>query len=171
MPDWPPGHMSFSAQGPSRRGCLIGSLAPQALQRDRKWGLPGAERHEMIHGAVTSARTLFFGRKAAAQRCGLAAVALLAAGTAQPAAALIINPVFDSSITSLANAGTIEAAFNTVAHDFASQFTSNAQINVQVSCGSVGGQPLATNAVAASISSLYGYYTCGRVKSWLTTHS
>jgi hypothetical protein len=87
----------------------------------------------------------------------LAAVALLAANTVQPAAALVINPVVDSSITSLANAGTIEAAFNTVAHDFASQFTSSAQINVNVSWGSVGGQPLPTGTVGASSSSLYGY--------------
>src|SRR4051794_11051407 len=125
----------------------------------------------MIHSAVTSARTSFFGCKAAAQRCGLAAVALLVASMAQPAAALIINPVFDSSITSLANAGTIEAAFNTVAQDFASQFTSSAQINVNVSWGSVGGQPLPTGTVGASIASLYGYFTYDQVKSRLTSAS
>jgi hypothetical protein len=125
----------------------------------------------MINSAARSAHTLFFGRKAAAQRCGLAAVALLAANTVQPAAALVINPVVDSSITSLANAGTIEAAFNTVAQDFASQFTSSAQINVQVSWGSVGGQPLASNAVAASIQRIYGYFTYDQVKSRLTSAS
>ena len=94
----------------------------------------------MSDSVSTRARTLFSSRKAAAQRCGFAAVALLAASMAQPAAALVINPSFDNSITSLANAGTIKAAFNTVAQDFASQFTANAQINVRVSWGSVGGQ-------------------------------
>src|SRR3954453_17793928 len=95
-------------------------------------------------------RALFFG-KTAAQCCGFAAIALAAAGTAQPAAALVINPEFDSSITSLANAATIEAAFNTVAHDYASQFTSSAQINVQVSWGSVGGYALSSTAVGTSL--------------------
>ena len=89
--------------------------------------------------------------------------------TAQPAAALIIRPVFDISITSLANAGTIEFAFNTVAQDFAGQLTSNAQINVQISWGSVGGHTLSSGAVASTLSSLYGYYTYGQVKSWLTS--
>src|SRR5690242_5233639 len=77
--------------------------------------------------------------KGIAQRYGLAAVALLAASTVQPAAALVIQPSFDSSITSLANASAITAGFNTVARDIASQFTTNAQINVRVSWGSVGG--------------------------------
>jgi hypothetical protein len=153
---------------------LFGRFAsvPQTPQRGRKsQQLAGAERHEMINSTATSARTLFFSGKTAAQGCGFAAVALLAAGMAQPAAALVINPIFDGSITSLANAGTIEAAFNTVAHDFASQFTSTAQINVNVSWGSVGGQPLASNAVAASTQWIYGYYTYSQVKSWLTNAS
>ena len=88
---------------------------------------------------------------------------------AQPAAALVIKPSFDSSITSLANASTITAAFNTVAQDFASQFTANAQVNVRVSWGSVGGYSLPSNAVGASNTSLYGYFTYNQVKSFLTT--
>ncbi len=107
--------------------------------------------------------------KYVALRCGFAAVALLAASMAQPAAALVIKPSFDSSITSLANASTITAAFNTVAQDFASQFTANAQVNVRVSWGSVGGYSLPSNAVGASNTSLYGYFTYNQVKSFLTT--
>src|SRR3954452_14681329 len=57
--------------------------------------------------------------KCVALRCGFAAVALLAASMAQPAAALVIKPSFDSSITSLATASAITAAFNAVAQDFA----------------------------------------------------
>jgi hypothetical protein len=124
----------------------------------------------MTNGAATNARALFFS-KAAARRCGFAAVTLLAIGMARPSAALVIHPVFDSSITSLANASTIEAAFNTVAQDFTSQFANSAQINVRVSWGSVGGYALATNAVAASTQSLYGYYTYDQVKSLLTSAS
>ena len=123
----------------------------------------------MTGSAVTSVRALVFSGKAAARRRAFAIVALVAAGTAQPAAALVIRPVFDSSITSLANASTIQAAFNTVVQDFTSQFTSNAQINVQVSWGSVGGHALSSGAVASTLSSLYGYYTYGQVKSRLTS--
>src|SRR4051812_16179761 len=113
----------------------------------------------MIDSAVARAHTLPFGSRAAA-RCsglgrGLAAAALLAAGIAQPAAALVINPVFDSAITSRANASTIEAAFNTVVQDYTGQFTSNAQINVQVSWGSVGGQAMSSGAVGSTLSTLY----------------
>jgi hypothetical protein len=125
----------------------------------------------MFDSVATRARTLVSNSKTAAQCSSLAAVALIAGGIAQPAAALVINPVFDSSITSLANASTIETAFDTVAQDWASQFTGSAQINVKVSWGSVGGQALPSNAVGASISSLYGYYTYGQVKSYLTNAS
>src|SRR4051794_11427367 len=104
----------------------------------------------MFNSASTHARAPVFISKTAVQRSSLAATALLAASTVQPAVALTINPVFDSSIASRANASTIQTAFNTVAQDFARQFTSNAQINVQVSWGSVGGQKLPGNAVGAS---------------------
>jgi hypothetical protein len=123
----------------------------------------------MINSAVMGARAPFFSGKIAAESCGFAAVVLLATSTVQPAAALVINPVFDSSITSLTNARTIEAAFNAVVQDFASQFTNSAQVNVKVSWGSVGGQILPNNAVGASTSSLYGYYSYSTVKSLLTT--
>src|SRR4051795_6878660 len=125
----------------------------------------------MFGSISTRACALIANGKAAAQCFSLAGAALIAAGMAQPAAALLINPIFDSSITSLANARTIETAFNTVAQDWASQFTSSAQINVKVSLGSVGGQVLPSNAVGASSTSLYGYYTYGLVKSYLTNAS
>src|SRR3954447_1750071 len=125
----------------------------------------------MFGSISTRACALIANGKAAAQCSSLAGAALIAAGMAQPAAALVINPVFDSSITSLTNASTIETAFNTVAHDYASQFTNNAQINVKVSWGSVGGYALPSNAVGASVSSLYGYFTYSQVKSYLTSTS
>jgi hypothetical protein len=122
----------------------------------------------MANIAAKMTRALVCGG-AAAKCCGVAALALLAAGTAQPAAALVIHPVFDGSITSQANAAAIEAAFNTVAQDYSGQFANNAQINVQVSWGSVGGHALSNGAVASTLSSLYGYYNYGQVKSWLTS--
>jgi hypothetical protein len=125
----------------------------------------------MFDSASTRARAPFSSGKAVAQCFSLAGAALITAGMAQPAAALVINPIFDSSITSRANASTIQTAFNTVAQDWASQFINNAQINVKVSWGSVGGQVLPSNAVGASTSSLYGYYTYNQVKSYLTNAS
>src|SRR4051812_9096132 len=125
----------------------------------------------MFNDAATRARGHFSSRKTAVRRYGFAAVAAISLSTAQPAAALVINPIFDSSITSLANASTVQSAFNSVAQSFASQFDTNAQINVKVSWGSVGGQVLPSNAVGASTSSLYGYYTYSQVKSYLTSAS
>jgi hypothetical protein len=125
----------------------------------------------MFDSATARARASFCNSKTAAQYCGLAAAALVGIGIAQPAAALVINPAFDSSITSLANASKIETAFNTVAQNFVSQFESDAQINVRVSWGSVGGQALPSNAIGASTSSLYGYFTYSQVKSYLASAS
>jgi len=86
-------------------------------------------------------------------------------------ASFIINPIYDSSITSLSNASTVIGAFNTVASDFAKSFTSNVTINVGVSWGSVGGYALPSTAVGASTESLYGYFSYSQVKSYLTTAS
>lgn len=80
----------------------------------------------------------------------------------------MINPVYDSNITGLANASQVEAAFGTVAGDYASAFANPVTINVGVSWGSVGGTALPSNAVGASTSSLYGYFSYGQIKSYLT---
>lgn len=129
----------------------------------------------MIGSIVARARPLIFTSKfkskTVAQRCWVAAVAVLAVGISQPAAALVINPVFDGSITSLANASVVEDAFNSVAQNFSSQLDSDVQINVKVSWGSVGGQKLPGNAVGASTVALYGYFTYAQVKSFLTNAS
>ena len=98
----------------------------------------------------------------------LASVLTLAALSAAPAHALTITPIFDSSVTSLANASVIEAAFQTVANDYASSFVNPAKININVSWGSVAGQALPGNAVGASQSSLYGYYNYSQIRSLLS---
>lgn len=94
---------------------------------------------------------------------GLAAVS--------PGAAMTITPVYDSSVTGLANASVIESAFNAVAADYSSQFTNPVTINVAVSWGSVAGQALPSSAVGASSDSLYGYFSYAQVKNWLTASS
>ncbi|MGZ6049192.1 MAG: NF038122 family metalloprotease [Phenylobacterium sp.] len=108
----------------------------------------------------------------AARTCLLgAAVLTLGLSAAHSAGALTIVPTFDKSVTSLANASAIEAAFNTVAHDYDTAFSNAVTINVGVSWGSVAGQALPGGAVGASSDNLYGYFTYGQVKSFLTSGS
>ena len=98
-------------------------------------------------------------------------LATLAVAAAWPAEALTINPVFDSSITSLGvdAATTVENAFDTVARDYASVFANNnVTINIGVSWGSVDGYALPSNAVGASVDPLYGYFSYSAIKSYLS---
>ncbi len=99
-----------------------------------------------------------------------AVLGYIVSGLALPQAvtALTIKPIYDGSVTSLANASAVENAFNAVAADYSSQFSSPITINVAVSWGSVAGQALPSNAVGASSDSLYGYFSYGQVKNWLT---
>ncbi len=99
--------------------------------------------------------------------CALA----LSTACAAPVAAMTIVGRFDSSITSLANAATVEADFNAVARDYASSFSNPAAVNINVSWGSVAGQSLPSNAVGASVDSLYGYFTYAQVRSDLASFS
>jgi len=90
-------------------------------------------------------------------------------GLSGAARAVVIHPVYDSSITSLANASQVEAAFNAVAQDYSSSLAAPVTVNVGVSWGSVGGQSLPASAVGASINNLYGYFTYSQVKGFLST--
>ena len=83
----------------------------------------------------------------------------------------IINPIFDTSITSLSNASDVEQAFNRVTADYASQFSNPVTVNVLVSWGSVAGSSLPSNAVGASVDPLYGYFSYAQVKNALTSFS
>ncbi|MBV9118717.1 MAG: NF038122 family metalloprotease [Acetobacteraceae bacterium] len=94
--------------------------------------------------------------------------AVMALCIARPAVAITINPIYDSSITSLSNAASIESAFNTVAGDYARSFAGNAVINVGVSWGSVDGYSLPGNAVGASVDNLYGYFSYSNIKGYLS---
>jgi hypothetical protein len=109
---------------------------------------------------------------AAASRAAIARALLTVmtgAGLAAAAHAVVIHPVYDSSITSLSNATQIEAAFNAVANDYARSLAAPVTVNVGVSWGSVGGQALPSSAVGASIDNLYGYFTYSQVKGFLTS--
>lgn len=98
----------------------------------------------------------------------IAGVAVTIAG---PAAALTITPIYDSSVTSLANAGVVEAAFNTVAADYEQSFSNPVTVYIGVSWGKVAGQALPSNAVGASSTNLYGYFSYAQIKSLLTSSS
>ena len=84
------------------------------------------------------------------------AVAAVAVCGATPASALTIKPIFDSSITSLANAATVEAAFNTVANEFDATFSTPVTIKIGVSWGKVNGSSLGSGNIAASQDPLNG---------------
>jgi hypothetical protein len=102
---------------------------------------------------------------------GAAAVAagLTAIGTGGGAQALTIHPVYDASITSRSNAAAIESAFNTVAGVYGSSFSNKATINVGVSWGKVNGQAMGAGTLGSSLDNMYGYFTYGQVKGYLTT--
>lgn len=99
---------------------------------------------------------------------GASALLCVAAGRSN---AMTIVPTFDSSITSMSNASAIQSAFNTVARDYAISFSNPVTVNIGVSWGSVAGQALPSNAVGASSSNLYGYFSYAQVRNDLIMSS
>jgi hypothetical protein len=89
--------------------------------------------------------------------------------TAAPASALVIKPVFDSTITSRSNAGQIEAAFNAVAGVFDAGLSSPATINIQVSWGKVATNAIPTGVLGASLDNLYDGMSYAMIKRYLTS--
>ncbi len=106
-------------------------------------------------------------------RYGTAACVLIVSSllVARPAAAMTITPIWDSSITALGNAGVVESAFTAVANDYARSFSNPVNVYVNVSWGRVAGTALPSNAVGASSTNLYGYFTYAQVKSFLAASS
>ncbi|GAO39404.1 hypothetical protein SCH01S_29_00920 [Sphingomonas changbaiensis NBRC 104936] len=104
-------------------------------------------------------------------RVSLLAASATAVLVSAPASALVIRPIYDSSITSLSNSAQIQSAFNTIANDYAKSFVSPVTVNVGVSWGKVAGSPLPSTAVGASSNNLYGYFNYSQVKSYLTRAS
>jgi hypothetical protein len=99
--------------------------------------------------------------KKRAQRHVSLVVAGIALGGATSVNALTITPVFDSSITSLANAATVEAAFTAVAHQFDESFATPVTIKIGVSWGKVDGAALGAGYIASSESALTGPFSYG----------
>jgi hypothetical protein len=91
-----------------------------------------------------------------ARFCALLAVTTAAICGATSASALIIKPIFDSSITSLANAAAVEAAFTNVVNQFDASFSTPVTVKIGVSWGKVGGSSLGTGNIAASLTPLTG---------------
>ena len=98
----------------------------------------------------------------------VAGAAAAALAVTAPAGAVAIHPIFDSSVTSLANATQVEQGFVAAADALAGAFTNPVTVNVRVSWGNVAGQPLPSNALGASSTSLYGYFSYTQLRSWLT---
>ena len=122
-------------------------------------------------GARSQSRTMTIRIRLSAAGPIVVGAALTLAGAAAPAQALTILAHYDASITGLSNASAVEAAFNSVAADYAHSFANPATVNVNVSWGSVAGQALPSTAVGASVDNLYGYFTYAQVKADLSGFS
>ena len=94
------------------------------------------------------------------------ALCLIVAGGAQ---ALVIHPIFDSSITSLANASVVENSFNQVAQVFENNLTGGGTVNVGVSWGKINGYAMRANDIGESQDLLYGYYSFAQIAAYETS--
>ena len=97
--------------------------------------------------------------------CVVAGAGVLAATT--PARALNIVPVYDASVTSLANASVVEGAFQTVANEFDAAFSTPITLKIAVGWGEVDGQGLGAGNVGASLDFLRGGFTYANVVGYL----
>ena len=104
--------------------------------------------------------------KRAIQSAALAASVL--AASAGPSLALTIVGNYDDSITSLANASAVEAAFAQAGSNIGAMLSDPVTVNINVSWGSVAGQSLPSSSLGSSSTSLYGYYSYPQMKSMLT---
>ena len=106
-------------------------------------------------------------RLASFRALGLSAAGAVILGTASPAQALNIVPVYDASVTSLANAAVVEAAFQTVANEFDAAFSTPITLKIAVGWGEVDGQALGAGNVGASLDFLRAGFTYANVVSYL----
>jgi hypothetical protein len=89
-----------------------------------------------------------------ARSCALVIAA--ASCFATSANALTIRPIFDSSITALPNAATVEAAFTAVANQFDASFSTPVTVKIGVAWGKVNASALPSGDISASQSTLTG---------------
>lgn len=99
-----------------------------------------------------------------------ASTAALMAGAAvsTPAEALTIRPTFNSSITRLSDASTIERAFDQAASQLDRAFANPATVNITVSWGSVAGTAVPAGDIGSSIDHLSGPYSYATVVKYLS---
>jgi hypothetical protein len=90
----------------------------------------------------------------------ICALALVVVATAAPAQALIINPLYDSSVTSLPYAAQVETAVGYAIGQFESLYSDPITINVNISAADLGG-----NLLGEASPSLVGPFTYTRLRS------
>jgi hypothetical protein len=96
---------------------------------------------------------------------------LVGVTTSTSAEALTIRPTFDSSITRLSNAATIESAFDAAAAQLDRAFANPTTVNITVSWGSVAGKALPSGDISSSTNNLSGPYSYASVVSYLTAEA
>ena len=93
----------------------------------------------------------------------LIGMTLIAAGPLP--AALIINTTFDSSVTSLANASSVESAFNYAAHEFENLISTPITVNIAVSASA------GTTILGQSSTALVGTLGYTSTRAVLSSHA
>ena len=96
-------------------------------------------------------------------RAVVASAALLSASAAAPG--LVINPTFDSSVTSSPDSAAIQSAVNYAAQQLENQFSDAITINIRVVA--VPG----TSVLGMSSSSLSGPFTYAQIRTALLAHA
>jgi hypothetical protein len=99
------------------------------------------------------------------------AALLTGAAVSTPAEALTIRPTFDSSITRLSDASTIERAFDQAASQLDRAFANPTTVNITVSWGSIAGMALPAGDIGSSIDNLSGPYGYASVVKYLTAEA
>ena len=77
-------------------------------------------------------------RKKSLPRRTVFVLAASVAATNVPARALVINSIFDPTVTALPNAATIEAAFNYAADQYQGMYSNNITVNITVGTTTTG---------------------------------
>ena len=78
-----------------------------------------------------------------------------AGGIRRKRAALVITPVFDTTITSLSDAAAVEGAIDPAISVFDRDFSSNMDVEFGFSWGKIDGQSVSSADVSESVSYLY----------------
>ncbi|HEY2050984.1 MAG TPA: NF038122 family metalloprotease [Caulobacteraceae bacterium] len=77
----------------------------------------------------------------------------------------MITPIFDKTITSLSNASTVEGAIDQAVSVFDHDFTSNVNIKIDFSWGTIDGQKVVSSDVSESLSYIYTGFSYANVLS------